>query len=92
MTSPESTTPASLSEALESLLGGGISPTEQSRRLFAASIAQVRERDPELADVMPALALLRRFDAGIIGELRGALNNSEGNQRMLDALLSLIHI
>jgi tetratricopeptide (TPR) repeat protein len=92
MTSPESTTPASLSEALESLLGGGISPTEQSRRLFAASIAQVRERDPELADVMPALALLRRFDAGIIGELRGALNNSEGNQRMLDALRQLAFV
>ena len=72
---------------LGALLERGVSPKELTRRLFYFNLDQTRASDPELAEMLRACAIPRRFDAEVIGVLRDAPDDHETNARLLAGLL-----
>ena len=75
-------------QALIGLVAGGASADEVARHLLYANFERARSTDPELAEMLRACAIPRRFDEKIIGVLRGAPDDDERNRRLLDGVLS----
>ena len=73
---------ASLTELFESIEGSA----DRDRVLLEVILAGARERDPELAEVIASCAIPRRFDAEIIGVLRGEPGDDAGSRHLLDQL------
>lgn len=83
-----SRSPMDITESLNSLVTGeSIDRKELIRQLFYFNLEQVQEIDPKLAEMMPACAIPRSFDATIIGVLRDKPNECEENERLLNGLL-----
>src|SRR4051794_3390519 len=55
--------------------------------LIKQTIENARRRSPELADAIRYCAIPRRFDAEIIGALRDAPRDRDGNKRILDQVI-----
>jgi tetratricopeptide (TPR) repeat protein len=89
---PDTPTTADLEQQYYDLLTSGVSPDEFTRRMFDLNVAQARASDPQMADVMPACAIPRSFDAAVIGVLRDAPDDQETNERVLDGLAALNYV
>lgn len=81
MTQPE--TKKTLAAFMESLSAAD----NPEKELLVQLIAQVRDRQPDLADAIQFCAIPRRFNAEIIGVLRKAPEDRETNQRLLAGVL-----
>ncbi len=61
---------------------------QPDRELLRLTVERVREESPELADAIRYCAIPRRFDATVIGVLRGAQDDGDGNSRILAGVLT----
>jgi tetratricopeptide (TPR) repeat protein len=71
--------PKSLAEVMASIEGSG-DPTGQLIKLI---VERQQESNPELAQAIQYCAIPRRFDAAMIGALRDAPGDNDGNEKIL---------
>jgi hypothetical protein len=77
-----------IASSLSDLLALGADPKLLQHHLFSVQVERAATTDPELARMLRACAIPRRFDAQIIGILRDMPGDKETNDRLLASLLS----